>query len=84
MRNHALPTGHAVLKQSFVHPRPGIRRRLDLFLPGPWSQPMPIRAWLVEHGQERILIDMGETVDVKDVPFARHTVTPEHELQHAL
>ena len=84
MKVHALPTGHVVFKQSFVHPRPGLRRRIELFLPGPWSEPMPIRAWLVEHGEERILVDMGETADVKDAPFARHTVTPEDELSPAL
>lgn len=84
MRIHALPNGHAVLKKSFLHPRPGLRRRLDLFLPGPWSQPMPLRAWLIEHGDERILIDMGETADVKDAPFARHTITSEDELPFAL
>jgi N-acyl homoserine lactone hydrolase len=84
MRVHALPTGHVVLKRAFLHARPGLRRRLDLFLPGPWSEPMPIRAWLVEHGDERILVDMGETRDVKDAPFARHTVAPEDELPSAL
>jgi glyoxylase-like metal-dependent hydrolase (beta-lactamase superfamily II) len=84
MRIHALPTGQVVLKQSFVHARPGLRRRLDLFLPGRWSEPMPIRAWLVEHGDERILVDMGETVDVKDAPFALHTVTREDELRLGL
>lgn len=73
-----------MLKQAFLHPRPGIRRRLDLFVPGPWSDPMPILAWLIEHGEERILIDMGETAKVKDAPFARHTVTPEDELPLAL
>ncbi|MDQ2760449.1 MAG: MBL fold metallo-hydrolase [Actinomycetota bacterium] len=84
MRIHALPTGQVVLKQAFLHARPGIRRRLDLFLPGLWSDPIPIRAWLIEHGEERILIDMGETAQVKDAPFARHTVTPEDELPLAL
>ena len=84
MRIHPLLLGHVVLKQSFLHPRPGRRRRLDLLLPGPWSQPMPIGAWLIEHGDERILIDMGETASVKDAPFARHTVTPEDELPLAL
>jgi N-acyl homoserine lactone hydrolase len=69
MRIHALPVGHVVLKQSFLHSRLGVRRRLDLFLPGPWSEPMPIRAWLIEHDEERILIDMGETAEVKDAPF---------------
>ncbi len=84
MRIHVLPLGHVVLKRSFLHARPGLRRRLDLFLPGQWSEPMPLRAWLVEHGDERILIDMGETADVKDAPFARHTVTPHDELPFAL
>lgn len=84
MRIHALAMGHVVLKQAFLHARPGLRRRLDLLLPGPWSQPMPIRAWLVEHGHERILVDMGETADVKDAPFARHTVTRQDELPPAL
>ena len=84
MRIHALPIGHVVLRQSFLYPRLGVRRRLDLFLPGPWSEPMPIRAWLIEHDQERILIDMGETAEVRDAPFARHTVTPEDELPSAL
>ena len=84
MRIHALPIGHVVLRQSFLYPRLGARRRLDLFLPGPWSEPMPIRAWLIEHDQERILIDMGETAEVRDAPFARHTVTPEDELPSAL
>ncbi len=84
MRIHALPIGHVVVKQAFLHARPGVRRRLDLFLPGPWSDPMPIRAWLIEHEQERILIDMGETAEVKDAPFARHTVTPKDELPLAL
>jgi N-acyl homoserine lactone hydrolase len=45
---------------------------------------MPIRAWLVEHAEERILVDMGETADVKDAPFARHTVTPDDELPAAM
>jgi glyoxylase-like metal-dependent hydrolase (beta-lactamase superfamily II) len=45
---------------------------------------MPIRGWLVEHGDERIVVDMGETADVKDAPFARHTVTSQDELPFAL
>ena len=84
MRIHALPIGRVVVKQAFLHARPGVRRRLELLLPGAWSDPMPIRAWLIEHEQERILIDMGETAEVKDAPFARHTLTPEDELPLAL
>ena len=84
MRIHALATGSVVLKRAFLHPRSGPRRRLDLFLPGPWSEPMPIRAWVIEHGNERILIDSGETAEVNDAPFARHTVTRNDELPLAL
>ena len=84
MRIHALAIGHVVVKRAFLQPRPGIRRRLDLLLPGPWSEPIPIHAWLIEHGDERILIDMGETTAARDAPFARHTVTPEDELPIAL
>ena len=61
MRIHPVAMGHVVLKRAFLHPRPGLRRRLDLVLPGPWMDVMPIRGWLVEHDEERILIDMGET-----------------------
>ncbi len=54
------------------------------FAPGSWSEALPIGAWLVEHGEERILIDAGETADPKDPPFARHAVTPADELPSAL
>ena len=42
--------------------------------------PVPIRAWLVGNGEERILVDMGEATDVKDALFALRTVMPEDEL----
>ncbi|MFT3866635.1 MAG: MBL fold metallo-hydrolase [Solirubrobacterales bacterium] len=76
--------GTVVLKRSFLHARTGVRRRLDLLLPGPWEDPVPIRGWLVEHAGERILVDMGETAEVKDAPFARHSVTLADELPAAL
>jgi hypothetical protein len=60
MRIRALTIGHVVLEQSFLHFRLGIRRRLELLLLGPWSEPMPIRARPIENGDERILADMGE------------------------
>ena len=84
MKIHALTTGHVVLKQAFLHPRPGPRGKLGLFLPGPWADPVPIHQWLIEHDDHRVLIDTGETAGVKDLPFARHHVTPEDELPHAL
>lgn len=84
MKIHNLQTGQVVLKQAFLHPRPGRRGRVDLFRPGPWADPLPIHAWLIEHGEHRILVDAGETAGVKDPPFARHLVTVEDELPHAL
>lgn len=84
MNIHFLPTGTVRVKRAFLHPRTGLRRRLDLVAPGAWSEPLPIGAWLIEHGDERILVDAGETAGPKDAPFARHTVTHEQELPSAL
>ena len=84
MKIHFLPTGTLRVKHAFLHPRAGFRRRLDLLTPGPWSEPLPIGAWLIEHDGERVLIDAGETASPKDAPFAQHTVSPEDELPSAL
>lgn len=84
MRIRFLPTGTVRIKRAFLHPRPGLRRRLGLFTPGPWSGPLPIGAWLIEHDNEHILVDAGELADPKDTPFARHTVTSQDQLPAAL
>jgi len=84
MRIHALQTGSVRLKDSFLHPSPGRRRQLDLFLPGAWSEPLPIYCWAIEHGGKLVLIDSGETSSARDVPFARFEVTVEQELPGAL
>jgi glyoxylase-like metal-dependent hydrolase (beta-lactamase superfamily II) len=84
MRIHALQTGQVALKDAFLNPRAGRRRRLDLLLPGRWAGHFPIHAWLIEHDRQRILVDTGETAGVRDAPWARHQVTPEDELPHAL
>lgn len=80
MEIHALGTGTVRLKEAFLHARSGPSRRPRLLLPGPFSGPMPIHAWLVEHDGLRILVDAGETADVRDLPFARFDVRPEDEL----
>src|SRR5258707_10760595 len=49
MRIHALTTGTVRLKHAFLFASRGPRRQLDLFLPGPWSDPVPIHCWAVEH-----------------------------------
>jgi hypothetical protein len=41
MKIHPLQTGTVRVKNSFLHPSPGRRRQLDLFLPGAWSEPLP-------------------------------------------
>jgi N-acyl homoserine lactone hydrolase len=84
MRIHALTTGTVRAKHAFVFPSRGPRRQLDLFLPGPWSDPMPIHCWAIEHAGRLLLIDTGETAAVRDIPFVRFDVTREQELPAAL
>jgi N-acyl homoserine lactone hydrolase len=85
MRIHALTTGTVRGKHAFLFPSRGLRRQLDLFLPGPWSaEEMPIHCWAVEHDGRLLLIDSGETAAVRDIPFARFDVAREQELPAAL
>jgi N-acyl homoserine lactone hydrolase len=84
MRIHALTTGTVRLKHAFLYAKSGLRRQLDLLLPGPWSDPVPIHCWAIEHAGRLMLVDTGETATVRDIPFARFDVTPEQELPGAL
>ena len=84
MRIHALSTGTVRVKDSFLFARTGPTRQLRLFMPGPFSDPLPIHAWVIEHGDRRILVDTGETAAVNDIPFARFDVAPADELPAAL
>ena len=61
-----------------------MRRQLDLFLPGPFSGPLPIHCWAVEHEDRVLLVDSGETAAARNVPFARFHVTSAQELPSAL
>lgn len=81
---HPLRTGSVRVKHSFLFPGSGVRRQLDLFLPGPWSDPLPILCWAVEHEGRVLLVDTGETAHARDIPFARFQLTPEQELPAAL
>jgi N-acyl homoserine lactone hydrolase len=81
---HALTTGSVRVKDAFLHARSGPTRQLRLFTPGPFSAPLPIHCWIVEHKGRRILVDAGETSEANDVAFARFDVRPEDELPHAL
>jgi glyoxylase-like metal-dependent hydrolase (beta-lactamase superfamily II) len=84
MEIHALSTGTVRVKHSFLHARKGPRRQLSLFMPGPFSDPLPIHLWVVEHEGRRLLVDTGETAAVNDIPFARFAVDPGEELPAAL
>ncbi len=84
MRIHPLRTGSVRVKRSFLFPSAGARRQLDLLLPGPWSDPLPIHCWAVEHGGRLLLVDTGETAGVRDISFARFEVAREQELPGAI
>jgi glyoxylase-like metal-dependent hydrolase (beta-lactamase superfamily II) len=77
-------TGTVRLKHAFLYASEGRRRKLDLFLPGAWSQPVPILCWAIEHAGRLLIVDTGETAAGHNVPFARFDVRPEQELPHAL
>jgi glyoxylase-like metal-dependent hydrolase (beta-lactamase superfamily II) len=80
MKIHALSTGAIRVKHSFLFPSPGLRRQLDLFVPGPFSDPLPIHCWAIEHEGTLRLVDTGETADARNVPFARPEVKRNDEL----
>jgi N-acyl homoserine lactone hydrolase len=81
---HTLTTGAVRVKRAFLHPRSGPRRQLDLFLPSPWSEPLPIHCWAIEHQGRLLLVDTGEAATVHDAPFARFEVAREQELPGAM
>lgn len=84
MRIHALATGAVRVKHSFLFPSSGPRRQLDLFMPGPFFDPLPIHCWAIEHEGVLRLVDAGETAAARNVPFARMEVTCEQELPAAM
>jgi hypothetical protein len=84
MKIHALTTGAVRVKHSFLFPSAGRRRQLDLFTPGPFSDPLPIHCWAIEHEGVLRLVDTGETAAARDVPFARMEVKPDQELPAAM
>src|SRR5947199_10869713 len=84
MKIHALTTGAVRVKHSFLFPSAGPRRQLDLFMPGPFSDPLPIHCWAIEHEGVLQLVDTGETAAARNVPFARMEVTRGQELPGAM
>jgi N-acyl homoserine lactone hydrolase len=84
MKIHALTTGAVRVKHSFLFPSPGPRRQLDQFMPGAFSDPLPIHCLAIEHQVVLRLVDTGETAAARNVPFARMEVTREQELPAAM
>jgi N-acyl homoserine lactone hydrolase len=84
MKIHAIQTGSVRVKHSFLFPSHGARRQLDLFLPGAFSDPLPIYSWAIEHAGVLRLVDTGETAAARNVAFARMEVTSEQELPAAM
>jgi N-acyl homoserine lactone hydrolase len=84
MKIHAIQTGTVRVKRSFLFPGRGVRRQLGLFMPGEWSEPLPIYYWAIEHEGALRLVDTGETAAARNVPFARMEVTREQELPTAM
>lgn len=84
MEIHSLTTGTVQVKESFLHARTGPLRQPMIFLPGPFSEPLPIHVWVIEHAGQRILVDTGEKTNASDAPFAKFAVAPGEELPGAL
>src|SRR5262245_22263041 len=84
MRIHALTTGTVSVKHAFLYASDGPLRQVRLFTPGPFSDPLPIHVWVIEHEDRRILVDTGEAASANNVPFARFGVEPGDELPGAL
>ncbi|HEY1523210.1 MAG TPA: MBL fold metallo-hydrolase [Solirubrobacteraceae bacterium] len=84
MKIHALTTGTVALKDAFLHARSGWRRQPALFLPGQWSESLPIHCWAIEHLDRLWLVDTGETSAVRNIPFARFDIPAAQELPGAL
>jgi N-acyl homoserine lactone hydrolase len=84
LRIHALTTGTVSCKDAFLFAASGPMRQARLFMPGKFSDPLPIHLWVVEHDGRRILVDTGETAAARDIPFARFRVAADDELPAAL
>lgn len=94
MRVHPIETGIALIRRSQLHGR-APARTLRPLLDHRWTDPLPIRAWLVEHPEGAILVDTGETARVHEPgylprwhPFFRRAlrehVRPDEEIGPAL
>jgi glyoxylase-like metal-dependent hydrolase (beta-lactamase superfamily II) len=79
MRIHPIRTGEVRIRERMRRGRPGLKRRVSMFS-GPWTEPLPILAWAIEHDEGVIVVDTGETSEVSDSAFARFDIGPEDEI----
>lgn len=82
---HPLTTGHVRIHDDMYRGRgTGLRRRARILRKGPMGERRPINAWLIEHPEGRILVDAGETHEVRDGTFAEFEVARGDELDAQL
>ena len=89
MRIHALHTGNVSIKPGqFEASGPRALRRLQMAAQRHWAEPMPVRAWLIEHPEGLILVDTGERADQPvSGPtrlFVRKFIEPHQEVSERL
>ena len=76
-----LSTGRVAITHAMRRGRgTGLARRRAMLTDRSFTDPLPIHAWLIAHGDELLLIDTGELATVRDVFFARFSVTREDEI----
>lgn len=71
MKIHAIQTGMVrVKKNQVVGKGSGIQRLLNMVFGREWvEQPVPIYAWVIEHGEGVIVVDTGETARTSEVGY---------------
>lgn len=83
MRIHAIQTGHVRIRERMKRGVSGPLRRAAL-ITGPWTGPLPILAWAIEHDEGVIVVDTGERADSPDAPYVRFEVAVEEEMGPSL
>lgn len=92
MRIHAIQTGTVAVRARQVEGvGRGTRRQLNTLLDRTWTDPLPIRAFAIEHPEGVIVVDTGETARVSEPGYfprwhpyfrlgVREWVRPEEEI----
>jgi N-acyl homoserine lactone hydrolase len=83
MRIHAIQTGEVRIRERMRRGVRGPARRAAIAT-GPWSGPLPILAWAIEHDEGVIVVDTGQRLDGRDTPFARFEVSEPDHFGHGL